>query len=592
MVYTLKDFRCGVRSLGPREERVPSPVPRMDSPYTTGVRPPHRRQDASCSSTRSTYSSGKENASSKPMPKSSETRAGDRRRKQAQPTFLSLNIVQFNICGLSTKKDEIKNFFHENKIHIALLQETRHTEETDLYITGYTQYPCDCPNCQGAITYIRNDITGKVTNINTTQPTILQKAEIWHTGCKYEVYNLYNPPRNQMNLVPHFDDTHFSKTIIAGDFNGRSPSWGYNDQNPTGNFIETFCNTTNLFRMQDSDTPPTHFHRVHKTMNRPDLTLVSADLMAKTTAEVKDGIGSSDHLPIVIKIENPVKAKFKRWTRWNFKKAQWDKYKATSDKLLGEIDLEDQDIDRLNRKVTEAIMAAAEQCIPRGCRAKYKPFWNQKIACAVKEREAARKNYMKNDTIENKVLYNKTSAICKREILTGKRQKFETTCQKIDLAKEGAKAWSLLKNLNGENKRKNPQPLKEDGHTIADDQKRAESHNKFFANTNKANKLNEEDRQMLKLLKSKEKAPKANIKLFDDNFNTRELNKAIKKLRSRKSPGPDNIHNEMLTHLGSVGKKVVLFLINSSWCKGTLPKAWKLAIIKPLLKKGKPAEEL
>ena len=114
--------------------------------------------------------------------------------------------------------------------------------------------------------------------------------------------------------------------------------------------------------------------------------------------------------------------------------------------------------------------------------------------------------------------------------------------------------------------------------------KRAESHNKFFANTNKANKLNEEDRQMLNLLKSKEKAPKANIKLFDDNFNSRELRTAMKKLRSRKSPGPDNIHNEMLTHLGSIGKKVVLFLINSSWCKGTLPKAWKLAIIKPLLK--------
>ena len=177
-----------------------------------------------------------------------------------------------------------------------------------------------------------------------------------------------------MDLIPHFDDNHFSKTIIAGDFNGRSPSWGYNDQNPTGIFIETFCNTTNLFRMQDSDTPPTHFHRVHKTMNRPDLTLVSADLMAKTSLEVKDGIGSSDHLPIVIKIETTAKSKFKRWTRWNFKRAQWDKYKSTTDRLLGEIDLDDQDIDGLNKKVTDAIITAAEQCIPRGCRVKYKPF--------------------------------------------------------------------------------------------------------------------------------------------------------------------------------------------------------------------------
>ena len=97
--------------------------------------------------------------------------------------------------GCRPKKDEIKNFFHENKIHIALLQETQHTKETDLNISGYTQYQCVCNNCQGATTYIRNDITGKVTNINTKQPTILQKAEIWHSGSKYEVYNLYNTPQ-------------------------------------------------------------------------------------------------------------------------------------------------------------------------------------------------------------------------------------------------------------------------------------------------------------------------------------------------------------------------------------------------------------
>ena len=33
-------------------------------------------------------------------------------------------------------------------------------------------------------------------------------------------------------------------------------------------------------------------------------------------------------------------------------------------------------------------------------------------------------------------------------------------------------------------------------------------------------------------------------------------------------------------------------LINKSWLKGELPKAWRIAIIKPLLKKGKPADEI
>ena len=63
-------------------------------------------------------------------------------------------------------------------------------------------------------------------------------------------------------------------------------------------------------------------------------------------------------------------------------------------------------------------------------------------------------------------------------------------------------------------------------------------------------------------------------------------------LKSRKSPGPDKINNEILTHLGNKGKKIILYIINETLKKGELPKLWKLADIKPLLKKGKPPEEV
>ena len=96
---------------------------------------------------------------------------------------------------------------------------------------------------------------------------------------------------------------------------------------------------------------------------------------------------------------------------------------------------------------------------------------------------------------------------------------------------------------------------------------------------------------MLKDLKALEKAPRANINLFDDNFTLSELNKAMKKLKTRKSPGPDKIHNEMLTHLGHNAKKIILDFINNTWQKGEVPRLWKLVIVKPLLKKGKPAEK-
>ena len=48
----------------------------------------------------------------------------------------------------------------------------------------------------------------------------------------------------------------------------------------------------------------------------------------------------------------------------------------------------------------------------------------------------------------------------------------------------------------------------------------------------------------------------------------------------------------MLKHLGLPGRKVILEFINKIWDKGLLPKSWKIANIKPLLKKGKPADEL
>ena len=66
----------------------------------------------------------------------------------------------------------------------------------------------------------------------------------------------------------------------------------------------------------------------------------------------------------------------------------------------------------------------------------------------------------------------------------------------------------------------------------------------------------------------------------------------MKKLKARKSPGQDKIHNEMLVHLGLEGKRAVLGLINFTWQKKMFPKAWRNAVVSPILKKGKPQEEM
>ena len=196
-----KIFRYGVSPQSALVGEAPGPLPRRDPPHTTGRK---------LQGTRNCKHPMREKLS-----KEHSSESGNSKRKLPKQES-TLNIVQFNICGLSTKKLELQNFLHKNKIQVALLQETQHVKDTDLNITGYTPYPCDCKDCQGAITYIRNDVTGKVENINTSQPTIIQKVQIWNAECNFTVYNLYNPPRNKMDLTGSFHETQFSKTIIAG----------------------------------------------------------------------------------------------------------------------------------------------------------------------------------------------------------------------------------------------------------------------------------------------------------------------------------------------------------------------------------------
>ncbi|MCG8432091.1 MAG: reverse transcriptase family protein, partial [Candidatus Omnitrophica bacterium] len=67
---------------------------------------------------------------------------------------------------------------------------------------------------------------------------------------------------------------------------------------------------------------------------------------------------------------------------------------------------------------------------------------------------------------------------------------------------------------------------------------------------------------------------------------------ALKMLKMKKAPGPDKIRNEMIRHLGTTGKQVLLKFINKTWADGQLPKSWRTATIVPVLKTGKPPSEL
>ena len=113
-----------------------------------------------------------------------------------------LNILQLNINGLQNKKIELVKLLQDQEVHIARLQETilpkKKKQTTEITIPGYTKEPCTCKkkkknhgtNCQGIMTIIRNEITGKTENL-TNNDIDWQKTTIWtKSRAKVTIHNM------------------------------------------------------------------------------------------------------------------------------------------------------------------------------------------------------------------------------------------------------------------------------------------------------------------------------------------------------------------------------------------------------------------
>ena len=149
----------------------------------------------------------------------------------------------------------------------------------------------------------------------------------------------------------------------------------------------------------------------------------------------------------------------------------------------------------------------------------------------------------------------------------------------------------MLHNLSGAQRKINPKPLADNAEIHTSDEKKAEHLNKYFATVTKSSKKSDLDRNLRKDLRQEERANQGPTPdIFSKEITTGELEKALRTLKLRKSPGPDKVHNEMLKRLSQKGKEALLILINKTWKSGQIPNIWRIATITPILKKGKDAE--
>jgi hypothetical protein len=75
----------------------------------------------------------------------------------------------------------------------------------------------------------------------------------------------------------------------------------------------------------------------------------------------------------------------------------------------------------------------------------------------------------------------------------------------------------------------------------------------------------------------------------EDHITKAEVEDAIKKMKTGKAPGEDELPAELIKAMEEVGTDYLTRLLNISWKQGRIPDDWGKAIVSPIFKKGDKA---
>ncbi|GFW81045.1 hypothetical protein TNCV_4804131 [Trichonephila clavipes] len=300
--------------------------------------------------------------------------------------YRSLKIIHCNINGISTYASRIKlyailDIAESLEVQIIALQETKLKEHAKLKIKGYNIIRSDRQEGGGLAFLVRDINYRTVDNPQFTDSKLeIQRLNVIWKGKNLNISNMYHPP-NQKSLPDNLLDISESN-LLVGDLNAKHSSWGSVINNKRGVELHNLMDDSAHLALNDGS--PTYSSHSYHTEEALDVSIVSSDIFPFCKWTVLQDIGS-DHLPILVELKwkqitQLVKKKF-----WNFKKANWEKYRDTVDRgLLSKPPIECRSIDDLDESwlsFKKIIFKAAGQAIPRGNYKRPSPFLCINLHC-------------------------------------------------------------------------------------------------------------------------------------------------------------------------------------------------------------------
>ena len=372
--------------------------------------------------------------------------------------------------------------------------------------------------------------------------------------------------------------------LLLGDFNAHNMIWGCTKTKARGRKIERLLEKQNLCLFNRGT--PTFLYRDGK-QSALDLSICHPSIFADFDWRVHDDPLGSDHLPIELQT---VKRNNNReqTERWRTNKADWEQYQALCGTVFEpwETVKEKQDP---TQYFTETLREVSTKCIPRTSKtSSSKPciWYNDECRDARKKRRTALRKLKRNMSFDNAIAYSKEKAKTRLTYNNAKRESFREFVNTIDSSTPLKKVYDKVKRLNGRpastvNHLKVGNETKETSKEIADTL--ADQYSKVSSNANYSDKfLRWKEREEKEAVVFDEKSEEA----YNRIFTLEELKHALHQAKDS-SPGPDDLHYQMLKHLPEKQLDLLLEIFNQIWTTGDYPTSWSEAIVVPIPKPGK-----
>ena len=269
---------------------------------------------------------------------------------------------------------------------------------------------------------------------------------------------------------------------------------------------------------------------------------------------------------------------------WNLKKADWTKYTEMIESNIPSIISTSPS--KLEEDFRRVVTKAANKYVVKKKKAnKPKPFMTDEIKQSIRQRNVLRKTRTTNRREWNES-YRTVAALIKAE----KVKAWKDFVAQIDMRTNPKQVWRTIRSMDGKlTPQKKNEVLIMDGIARVDDKDKSEAFAKTYRKFSKLPTRKADHKLQRSVRKRMKKKPSCSEESEKD-ISMREMERVINQTGNFKAAGEDEIPYELIKKLGPKAKELLLRIYNMIWANSELPRNWRAAVIRPLLKDGKDPE--